>query len=164
MIARQETFNSKNEVWSALAAPVPSGTISWRQDGKPVEDPATAYARSYGSASEKLVPRAAVSAVSFDTTEPNMLSDGDAVSCSKCGGRMWDNRLTKRNPKAPNYKCCDRNCDGVVWPARSDEGHSEAAEVATNPERAVVAAESVAAVPARKSRAAKVVLTDAIPF
>ena len=31
---------------------------------------------------------------------------------------MWDNRLTKRNPKAPDYKCRDRSCDGVIWPSR----------------------------------------------
>jgi|SoiMethySBSTD1v2_1073268.scaffolds.fasta_scaffold121764_2 hypothetical protein len=40
-------------------------------------------------------------------------------SCPKCGGRMWDNRLSKRNPKAPDYKCRDRSCDGVIWPPRS---------------------------------------------
>jgi len=31
---------------------------------------------------------------------------------------MWDNRLSKRNPKAPDFKCRDRACDGVIWPAR----------------------------------------------
>jgi len=31
---------------------------------------------------------------------------------------MWDNRLSKRNPKAPDFKCRDRSCDGVIWPAR----------------------------------------------
>jgi hypothetical protein len=50
--------------------------------------------------------------------------DGDGFGdespdCPKCGGRMWDNRLTKRNPKAPDFKCRDRSCDGVVWPPRS---------------------------------------------
>jgi hypothetical protein len=29
---------------------------------------------------------------------------------------MWDNRLSKRNPKAPDFKCRDRRCDGVLWP------------------------------------------------
>ena len=42
-------------------------------------------------------------------------------SCPKCGGRMWDNRLTKRNPKAPDFKCRDRSCDGVVWPPRGGQ-------------------------------------------
>ena len=27
-----------------------------------------------------------------------------APACPKCGGRMWDNRKSKRNPKAPNFK------------------------------------------------------------
>jgi hypothetical protein len=35
---------------------------------------------------------------------------------------MWDNRLTKRNPKAPDYRCRDRSCDGVVWPQRAEVG------------------------------------------
>ncbi len=39
-------------------------------------------------------------------------------SCPKCGGAMWDNREGKRNPKAPDFKCKDRSCDGVIWPPR----------------------------------------------
>ena len=42
----------------------------------------------------------------------------DEPSCPKCGGRMWDNRVSKRNPKAPDYKCRDRPCDGVIWPPK----------------------------------------------
>ena len=44
----------------------------------------------------------------------------DAPACPKCGGRMWDNRVGKRNPRAPDFKCRDRACDGVVWPGRAD--------------------------------------------
>lgn len=40
------------------------------------------------------------------------------VMCPKCGGRTWDNRTTKRNPKAPDYKCRDKSCDGAVWPPK----------------------------------------------
>jgi hypothetical protein len=40
-------------------------------------------------------------------------------SCPKCGGSMWDNREGKRNPKAPDFKCKDRGCDGVIWPPRA---------------------------------------------
>src|SRR5512147_2727471 len=40
------------------------------------------------------------------------------VRCPKCGDRMYDNRLTKRNPKAPDFKCKDRSCDGVIWPPK----------------------------------------------
>jgi hypothetical protein len=41
-----------------------------------------------------------------------------APNCPKCQGPMWDNRVGKRNPKAPDFKCKDRECDGVVWPPR----------------------------------------------
>jgi hypothetical protein len=280
MIARQETFNSKDAVWSALAAPVPAGTISWRQDGKPVardgrhfarfvcyieantvrerldtvvpgewdltlemlpqihgaevdsdsvcafkarlqvlgviredvgtgrdykqaatdafkraavrfgignelysyeqnwvevdgdgkyakpvEDPATAYERRHGSGAGKLSRPAVATDDVNAMKEANTLTDVDAVSCPKCGGRMWDNRLTKRNPKAPDYKCRDRNCDGVVWPAKASASNAEHAEHdgADAAEEVVAEAETPKA-PARKSRAAKLALTDEIPF
>ena len=38
--------------------------------------------------------------------------------CPKCKGQMWDNRATKRNPKAPDYKCKTDGCDGIIWPPR----------------------------------------------
>jgi Rad52/22 family double-strand break repair protein len=233
MIARQDAYVEKTDVWAKLSAPVPSGVISWRQDGKvtardgkyfarfvayieantvrerldsvvpgewdltlellppipaedgdgtqcsfkarlqilgviredvgtgrdykqastdafkraavrfgiahelyayeqnwvemdgdgkyakPVEDPQGAYTRRYGK------PRPAAAAtpanVAMDTAgapPASTLTDMDVVSCPKCGGRMWDNRLTKRNPKAPDYKCQNRSCDGVIWPPR----------------------------------------------
>jgi hypothetical protein len=28
---------------------------------------------------------------------------------------MWDNREKKTNPKAPDFKCKDKNCQGVIW-------------------------------------------------
>ena len=34
---------------------------------------------------------------------------------------MWDNRTTKRNPKAPDFKCRNRSCDGVIWPPREKQ-------------------------------------------
>src|SRR5216110_3970359 len=34
MIARQDAFIEKTDVWARLSAPVPAGAISWRQDGK----------------------------------------------------------------------------------------------------------------------------------
>ena len=49
------------------------------------------------------------------------------VSCPKCGGQMWDNRLSKKNPKAPDYKCRSRACDGVIWPPRGNGQQSHAA-------------------------------------
>jgi hypothetical protein len=44
---------------------------------------------------------------------------GDNPACPKCGGRVWDNRDTKRNPKAPDFKCRNRSCDGVIWPPKN---------------------------------------------
>jgi hypothetical protein len=110
-------------------------------DGKyarPIEDPAVAYARRYGR------PRA-VASTSGDTAAPVAdraaelpLSEepasapaatgplaSDEQSCPKCGGRMWDNRLTKRNPKAPDYKCRDRSCDGVIWPPKPGKAEKD---------------------------------------
>lgn len=44
--------------------------------------------------------------------------DAEQVRCPKCSGKMWDNRISKRNPKAPDFKCRDRSCDGVIWPPK----------------------------------------------
>ncbi len=82
---------------------------------KPVEDPALVYARKDGRSEPKVEPARAL----------------DEETCPKCGGRMWDNRLTKRNPRAPDFKCRDRSCDGVIWPAKAPESTTaiEAIEV-----------------------------------
>src|SRR5687767_4157660 len=90
--------------------------VEMDRDGKyakPVEDPQAAYVRRHGTASRS----GAVAAV-----PASMLTNLQAVSCPKCGGRMWDNRLTKRNPRAPDYKCQNRSCDGVIWPAKAPAG------------------------------------------
>lgn len=47
--------------------------------------------------------------------------------CPRCQGPMWDNRESKRNPKAPDFKCKDRNCDGVIWPPRDGRSPAPAA-------------------------------------
>ena len=52
------------------------------------------------------------------TTQTNGAPLTGAPACPKCGGRMWDNRQSKRNPKAPDFKCRDRGCDGVLWPGQ----------------------------------------------
>jgi hypothetical protein len=77
--------------------------------GRGVAKRARPTAASTGSETEGLADVA---------TEPAIAEGGTQPSCPKCGGRMWDNRLTKRNPKAPDFKCRDRSCDGVIWPAR----------------------------------------------
>jgi diadenosine tetraphosphatase ApaH/serine/threonine PP2A family protein phosphatase len=110
---------------------------------KPIEDPAVTYARRYGRPTvavakpadsvESSAPaeRAAEVPISEEPAEPSTTHvplTSDEPSCPKCGGRMWDNRLTKRNPKAPDYKCRDRSCDGVIWPPKP--GKTEKAESA----------------------------------
>src|SRR3954464_1376673 len=249
MIARQEAYIEKTDVWSKLSAPVPTGAISWRQDGKvtsrdgkyfarfvayieantvrerldavvpgewdltlelmptlvaddgdgaqcsfkarlqilgviredigtgrdykqastdafkraavrfgvgnelydyeqnwvemdgdgkyarPVEDPQAAYNRRYGRVSTAAAG-VANGVESPGTASGSMLTDMELVSCPKCGGRMWDNRLTKRNPRAPDYKCQNRSCDGVIWPPKpavtvSDGGAKEQKSVAS---------------------------------
>jgi hypothetical protein len=99
-------------------------------DGKfarPLEDPAEAYARRVARLERAAKNEAAVSHTdsvgSDDPVDESMVATGpramDEPSCPKCGGRMWDNRLSKRNPKAPDYKCRSRSCDGVIWPSRA---------------------------------------------
>jgi hypothetical protein len=232
MIARQDAYIEKTDVWAKLSAPVPSGVISWRQDGKvtardgkyfarfvayieantvrerldavvpgewdltldlmpavagedgdgaqcsfkarlqilgviredigtgrdyksastdafkraavrfgvahelyayeqnwvemdgdgkyakPLEDPQLAYVRRYGNPGAETGASTNGTSAAASPAPPSLLTDMDIVSCPKCGGRMWDNRLTKRNPRAPDYKCQNRSCDGVVWPPR----------------------------------------------
>jgi hypothetical protein len=87
---------------------------------KPLEDPQAAYERRHGkratSAAAMKVVTASAAAVPAQLEAP--LSEAELPSCPKCGGRMWDNRATKRNPKAPDFKCRDRSCDGVIWPPK----------------------------------------------
>ena len=241
MIARQDTYTEKSDVWAKLSAPVPTGAISWRQDGKvtardgkffarfvayieantvrerldavvpgewdltldllppipgedgdgtqcsfkarlqilgviredvgtgrdykqastdafkraavrfgvgnelyayeqnwvemdgdgkhakPVEDPQLAYNRRYGKLA--MAPVTAPSGATTASPVPaSTLTDMEIVSCPKCGGRMWDNRLTKRNPRAPDYKCQNRSCDGVIWPPKGSASVSPAVD------------------------------------
>jgi hypothetical protein len=120
---------------------------------KPLEDPQTAYNRRYagrsgvvgvsGGASTPApvtAPAAAAAAsvampteiaVPAPSASPSIEPAGPVLSvttgtgaadnppCPSCGGRMWDNRVGKRNPKAPDFKCRDRSCDGVIWPPKA---------------------------------------------
>jgi hypothetical protein len=60
---------------------------------------------------------------SVSTAKPAGTKDDPA--CPICGGKMWDDRLSKRNPKAPDFKCRNKpkfqggpGCEGVIWPPR----------------------------------------------
>ena len=89
---------------------------------RPLEDPADAYARRQTRVAVQTLPEPELAPAGDGVDDASVLTAGplasDEPSCPRCGGRMWDNRLSKRNPRAPDYKCRDRSCDGVIWPAR----------------------------------------------
>ena len=113
------------------------------RNAKPIEDPGVVYARRFGPTNGAALPDESVPGASSDDSTPpraaaakrgrqtaaaaatelaDAAADAEAAtmpSCPKCGGKVWDNRLSKRNPKAPDYKCRDRSCDGVIWPPRA---------------------------------------------
>src|SRR5918999_588570 len=45
MIARHETQMDRMDIWSKLAAPLPAGVISWRQDGRAIQRDGKFFAR-----------------------------------------------------------------------------------------------------------------------
>ncbi len=56
------------------------------------------------------------------------------VACPKCNGDMWDNRLNKKNPKQPDFKCKNRACEGVIWPPRQQRAPQPPPPKAIGPE------------------------------
>jgi hypothetical protein len=133
---------------------------------KPLEDPATVYARRQAGSEARDRSRVerqeelqqAADEVHIETTLAGPAAGPlalDEPSCPKCGGRMWDNRLSKRNPKAPDYKCRNRSCDGVIWPAKSGQRLSRNGRGASDePSAGLLAPETESAVAE----------TDQIPF
>jgi hypothetical protein len=80
------------------------------------------------TAATSTVATAAAPATTRETapapTAPRPPADG-MPACPICGGAMWDDRLTKRNPRAPDFKCKNKprerggpGCEGVIWPPR----------------------------------------------
>jgi hypothetical protein len=87
---------------------------SGAKGARPLEDPQAAYERRAESHAHSEHPRS--SEAGPPTLSIQRPADAaDVPRCPTCGGRMWDNRQGKRNPKAPDFKCRDRRCDGVVW-------------------------------------------------
>lgn len=45
--------------------------------------------------------------------------------CPVCNGPMWSNVAKKASGEfkstAPDYKCKDKNCEGVIWPEKDDD-------------------------------------------
>lgn len=105
----------------------------------PLEDPAAAYVRRYGAPPG--ASRTGTSAVGQREPDEAERPVSDEPGCPRCGGRMWDNRATKRNPRAPDYRCRTRGCEGVIWPAR--ESTPAPAGSARSEERQLVAASEI---------------------
>jgi hypothetical protein len=49
----------------------------------------------------------------------------DDPPCPVCGGKTWDSReperggkgkFPKKSPKAPDFRCREKSCDGALWP------------------------------------------------
>ena len=89
---------------------------SGAKGARPVEDPQTAHDRRVsGEQSSEPLQLSAPGSTPTLSLERGAAELSDVPACPLCNGRMWDNRLNKRNPKAPDFKCRDRRCDGVVW-------------------------------------------------
>jgi hypothetical protein len=86
---------------------------SGAKGARPVEDPRAAHERRSTTTSVAAEP--APNGAPTLSLERGVADATDVPACPVCGGRMWDNRAGKRNPKAPDFKCRDRRCDGVVW-------------------------------------------------
>ena len=107
------------------------GGVIWpsrttRAGAPPETTPAAPAASSAPAAPARPALREAGSARSkaAEVSDPRVSADGMPL-CPLCGGTMWDDRLSKRNPRAPDFKCRNRprerggpGCEGVIWPSR----------------------------------------------
>ena len=127
---------------------------------RPVErgaDRQTPIARGHDGGMVVVDPSAAAALDALPASAVGVgIATADEPACPKCSGRMWDNRLTKRNPKAPDFKCRDRACDGVIWPPRAN-GSAPAGGPPAHDEPEPVAEEPS---PRRNGRSRKAVLSD----
>jgi hypothetical protein len=88
---------------------------SGAKGARPVEDPQAAHDRRVAAQTGAASPQLSLPTGPTLSLERGAAELPDVPACPLCNGRMWDNRLNKRNPKAPDFKCRDRRCDGVVW-------------------------------------------------
>ena len=51
-------------------------------------------------------------------------------ACPDCGGRLWDDRQDKKSPRAPDWKCRDK--EGCGWALWLDTAHSKLKEAVEN--------------------------------
>lgn len=91
-----------------------AGTLAQYQDGPdeygygtdelpPVDEAFDDVAQAEGSTGEaSRTPAAAPASTS-------------APPCPSCGGSMYDNRLSKRTERTPDFKCKDPDCNKAIW-------------------------------------------------
>ena len=96
-----------------LAAAV--GVSPEDDDGQAASQPAAPYASAQRVPApvQRVADAFAGKVESVERLAP-VLSSVDP-SCPTCSGSMWDNREKKSNPKAPDWKCKDKACQGVIW-------------------------------------------------
>lgn len=83
---------------------------------------AMSAAHKYGLLQTFCIPTGETPEADYNTPEdvvgdprPTTRNSTAQQQCPECQGAMWDNRESKRNPKAPDYKCKDRGCNGAIW-------------------------------------------------
>jgi hypothetical protein len=106
-------FGPTNGASLPESSPAPAATVESNPAESPTPGRAAAKRVRQSAAATAREPEVVEGLADVAVAEPM-----GTPACPKCGGRMWDNRLSKRNPKAPDFKCRDRSCDGVIWPAR----------------------------------------------
>ena len=81
----------------------------------------TEYFEKIGDRVVDSVPKQTTSSPKPSTATKEDKNDSE-VKCPNCGGQMWDNRPKKAagefNPAAPDFKCRDKSCGGVIWPPK----------------------------------------------
>lgn len=99
----------------ALASVV--GVVSDDDDGEAASQPARSAPARPVETHRQAHPTAPTAAPQNAPQRPAQRDNGPTMStdCPECSGPMWDNREKKTNPKAPDFKCRDKGCTGVIW-------------------------------------------------
>jgi hypothetical protein len=99
----------------ALASVV--GVVSDDDDGEAASQHARSAPARPVETPRQSHPTAPPAAPQSAPQRPAQRDNGPTLStdCPECGGAMWDNREKKTNPKAPDFKCKDKSCTGVIW-------------------------------------------------
>ena len=94
----------------AASSPAPSSPA---RQAAPMSQEETAFRRTV----DKVAQTFNGTVESIERLPPR--ATGIDPSCPTCGSTMWDNRPKKQsgemNPKAPDFKCKDKSCQGVIW-------------------------------------------------